>query len=117
MYISTPLWVSFFSYFIFFPDADASLLTLIFLLMVAIGGSTGISIGNSVSDISIRGTYYDVAHFHVALCLAGVSSIFPGIMRFRGKYQESLHQPRRARDIILLRVRIVLAPPDAFPRS
>ena len=92
----------FLSFLFSFSVGGASLFTLIILLMFAIGGSTGVILGNAVSDIALRDTYYVVAHYHCVLSLPDVIAIFSGILYFQEKYRERIHRRRRAIDIILL---------------
>ena len=66
-----------------FSGASA-LYTLIFLVMCAIGGPTGVVLGNAVAAIVLRDTYYVVAHFHFVLSLGDLIAIFSGIMHCRG---------------------------------
>ena len=55
-----------------FSVGDAALFTLISLLMITIGGSTGVILGNAVADISRRGTYYVVSHFQFRIIFRGM---------------------------------------------
>ena len=52
-----------------FSLGDASLFTLIFLLMCTIGWPTVVILGNAVLDIALHYTYYVVAYFHFVLYL------------------------------------------------
>ena len=89
MYISKYIWnFLFFSCLYPFSVGDASLCTLIFLLMFTIGGSAGVSLGNAVVDIALRDTCY-VLLILILLSLGAVIAILSGIMYYRGNTRKA----------------------------
>ena len=49
-------------------------------VMITMGGSTGIVLGNAAMDVSLHDTYYVVSHFHFILSLGTMVSILLGVL-------------------------------------
>merc|ERR1712014_428236 len=75
-YLGNPTWVQL--------RTSSALFSLLFLLMLTIGGSTGVILGNAGVDLALHDTYYVVAHFHFVLSLGAIIGIFSGII-FNGE--------------------------------
>ncbi|NRA43072.1 MAG: cbb3-type cytochrome c oxidase subunit I, partial [Pseudomonadales bacterium] len=56
------------------------LYTVLVLVMLTGGGSTGIVLGNAAVDVSLHDTYYVIAHFHLILSLGAMVSILVGVL-------------------------------------
>jgi len=52
------------------------LLTVYYILLFIIGGSSGIIIGNIIIDISLHDTFYIIIHFHIVLSLSIIVSLY-----------------------------------------
>ena len=52
------------------------LLTVYYLILFIIGGSSGIIIGNIIIDISLHDTFYIIIHFHIVLSISILLSFY-----------------------------------------
>jgi cytochrome c oxidase subunit 1 len=52
--------------------------TKMLLIMLTIGGSTGLILGNTFIDLSLHDTYYVVSHFHIVLSIGTLMTILIG---------------------------------------
>jgi cytochrome c oxidase subunit 1 len=49
-----------------------------FLFLFSLGGVTGVVLSNACLDVSLRDTFYTVAHFRTVLSLGAVFTLFSG---------------------------------------
>merc|ERR1712013_593287 len=55
---------------------SSALFALLFLLMITIGGSSGVILGNAAVDLALHDSYYVPAHFHFVLTFVGILLTF-----------------------------------------
>jgi len=74
-------------------------LTISFIILFTLGGTTGVILSNGSLDIALHDTYYVVAHFHFVLSLGAITSLFCGLCHYYDIFTG--HQSRFSETLIL----------------